>query len=104
MSHIPLTMETLATMDDGKLGLLMKKALLGVCRDCCDRPTDPTWRKVELKLEFRPVADGGDLKHVEFMSECKTKIPSYRTAPAIAKANMNGFIVPEDGELADIDD
>ena len=102
MSHyIPLDMSALADVDDGALGILVKKALVNVCRDCVDRPTDGTWRKVVLKLAFRPVANGPHLKHVEFVTECTSKIPSYRTAPSVAKATMNGFTVPEDGEMVD---
>lgn len=99
--NVPLDLQSLADVDDGALGVLVKKSLLNACRDCVDRPTDKSWRKVTIMLDFRPVANGPHLKHVEFVSECKTKIPSYRTAPSVARATMNGFTVPEDGEIVD---
>jgi hypothetical protein len=104
MSRVPMSLESLAEVDDGALGLLVKKALLNVCRDCIDRPTDATWRKVVLKIDFRPVANGPDLKHIEFVPEVVSKIPSYRTAPMIAAATMNGMTLPAPGEEADIND
>ena len=99
-----MSLESLAEIDDGSLGLLVRNSLQAIARDCVNRPTDPTVRVAEIKLKFKPVANGGDLKHIEFVPEVKSKVPTYRTAPMVIRASNAGFAyAPEevDGSATD---
>ena len=89
--NIPLSLESLAEIDQGAVGLLMRNALVQIARDCLNRPTDKTSRTLTLELTMKPIANGPDLKHIEFVPTIKTKVPKYCTAPMVINASSNGF-------------
>jgi hypothetical protein len=101
MAKVPLTCEELANIDEGSLGVLVKQRLMAIARDCLDRPTVNTKRQLKITIDFIPVANGPDLKHVEVQAECYVKIPVYRTAPMSLAANMNGFKVTQESKETD---
>lgn len=102
--YIPLSLESLGEIDDGSVGLIVRNALTTIARDCMNRPTDKAKRKVIIELTMVPVANGPDLKHIEFLPEVKTKTPSYHTAPMVIRATNAGFTYsPDEVENADAD-
>lgn len=94
--YIPLSLESLAEMDDGAVGLLVRNAMQQIARDCVNRPTDPTERKIIIQLGMKPIANGPNLKHIEFVPEIKTKVPTFRTAPMVLRATNAGFSYSND--------
>ncbi len=91
-NYVPLTLEKVAEIEDGILGLIVKRALLAAARDCVDRPRDKTTRKVVVTLGFKPIPDDdGRLKHIAFIPDVQTRIPKYTPMPMLIKATNAGF-------------
>jgi hypothetical protein len=89
--------------NDGKVAVLLKRALERVQYDCRDRPRDKTKRTVILEFTIVPVVrrDEHELDHCLMSVQCKCKLPEYRTDLYQLKADAGGFQFNRDfaGEL-----
>lgn len=97
-----LTLENLTELDEGKVALMLQRAISVVTEDILDRPDDQTARKVVLTLSLKPASAGREgLKTAELEVAVKTTVPKLQTRPYECKRGENGglqfnAVSPED--------
>ncbi len=99
IQEVNLTFGAIEDLANGKIAALLKKHLEMVARDCMNRPNDKSKRKVILEFQFSPVPDSDDLNrcdHVECDIECKSKLPTFRSATMQMRPHVSGFIFNQD--------
>ncbi len=87
------TIESLADVDDGSLGVAFKREVLRAARDVMDRPKSKKKRTFSIKVHLIGLTDeDGHLRGASL--ECElvpTRIPNYCTYPQKAAITMNGL-------------
>lgn len=99
IQEVNLTFQSIEDLADGKIAALLKRHMQNVATDCMNRPWDKTKRKVTLEFLFSPVPDSDDLNrcdHVDVEIECKSKLPTFRSATMQMRPHASGFIFNQD--------
>lgn len=79
-----LTLDNLKLLNNGLAPKLFDLAMQRVGKDLEARPTDKTARKVNIELQFVPMADShGNLHNVVTQIQFVTKVPAEKTMPYI---------------------
>ncbi len=101
------TLETLVTMDGGRIGNQLLKAIQRLEADCRDRPAEVKKRAVAMIFEMQPtyVMDGGrpTLDTIEFGVRWQEKIPPRRTRIYSARPLARGGMAYNDESPDDAD-
>ena len=93
MPLVPLTLESLNDLDDGRVAVAFMLELKRAVADCMDRPGDKNAREVSLVLKLAPVvADDGqcDSAHGEF--QIKSKVPTRKSRVYDFGVNRKGHV------------
>lgn len=77
-----LTLQTIADIDKGRIGLAVNQAIRLITQDITDRPADKTKRKVVVTIEMKPVLDSttATLDVIENEFTVEAKVPKRRSA------------------------
>lgn len=105
MSMVFLSLDSLSRVDDGRVGLMFKRAVEEAIRDCEDRPDNKTAREVNLTLKFRPVTYEGHCDGLKTRFACKAKIPERfidDVSMAVKAGGRAAFHIEEEAEDRDI--
>lgn len=80
--HLRFSLETIGSIDNGKMALLVNKAIAQVVDDMQQRPGDKSKRSVTLVIDFTPASDQeGTLESVAVEFGCTIKVPPRRSRP-----------------------
>ena len=112
MAMVPLTLESLNDLDDGRVSVAFMLELKRAVADCQDRPGDKNARTVTLDLKLTPIVDDDgscDGAHGEF--HIKSKVPQRKSKPYQFEVRKGGHLVynsnnaenPEQTTLDDLD-
>ena len=110
MAFQKLTLATIASMDDGRLGEAIDQKIAQVYADLKDRPNLNKDRAVSIKVIFRPVPDddGQGLVEVFTQFEIKASMPTSTSRRYHCKADRNGMMFnelsPDEANQLTIDD
>lgn len=75
-----ITLEELAHIDDGRIGVAFAQALSRLAADMNDRPGDDRPRKLNLQIEMQPTCDEtGCCDSVQMQAQIKDSIPTRRS-------------------------
>lgn len=87
------TVESLATMDGGRIKVAMEAALARLVADCRDRPADDRARKLTLTIALAPVSDdGGQLSELQVTFDIGESIPKMRSKAYSMGAARGGLL------------
>lgn len=74
--------ESLGTLDDGRLALSYQRHLQRLIADCENRPMDKTARELTITLKVTPsLVEEGYLSDVNIEGHLKSKVPAHVTRP-----------------------
>ena len=91
-----LTLESLRTIDGGRVAIAFEEALKTVYNDLRDRPALATAREVTLKLKLSPKVDpAGDLDRVFVAFDIQDKLPKRSSVAYAMKATADGLLYEE---------
>ena len=99
IQEVNLTFQSIEVLANGKIAALLKRHMQNVAMDCMNRPHDKNKRKVTLEFLFSPVPDTEDQNlcdHVDCEIECKSKLPTFRSATMQMRPHASGFIFNQD--------
>lgn len=90
--EVPLDFSNLKNLDDGRIDKLLKHHIGNIARDCINRPTDKSARKVTLEFIVKPQPNPeGDAETASVEVECKSKVPIYRSRRFEMRLSNNGL-------------
>lgn len=95
------SLDRLATMDGGRLGITFSQLLRAAENDCKDRPGLLAPRKIAVALVLRPVmADNGELESIDVGFEFDVSLPKRKSKTYNMQAVPGGLLFndasPED--------
>ena len=106
MSMVFLSLDSLSRVDDGRVGLMFKKAAEEAIRDCEDRAGDKSAREVVLTMRLKPVVDQeGHCDGLTARFSCKAKVPERYIdgiPMAIKAGGKAAFHTEEEAEDRDV--
>lgn len=89
-----LTIETLASMDGGRIGTAMELALKRIAADMDDRPGDDRPRKVTLEVAAVPVvAEDGLIDGAKLQVQVKETVPTRKSKVYDVGVRKGGMLV-----------
>lgn len=93
-----LSLETLDSLDFGKVSVAFKKHLQRLAHDCKDRPGDGKARTVTMTFAVVPVLEAdGSCDRVKLQVQVASKVPTHRTSLYDLALRPNGsFVFSED--------
>lgn len=102
-------LESIVTIDGGRVNEAFAQALRRCELDCGDRPATPDSRKINLTCELVPVCSpSGELESVNVSFQIKDNLPTRKSSKYNMKATVGGMLFnelsPEDVRQATIDD
>lgn len=91
---IPMTLNSLGELDNGKIVAAFDHELRHVVRDCVDRPGDKSSRVVTLQLNVTPDPDERSLCETVLCEfTVKSQVPPRRTKAYQLEARANGAVL-----------
>lgn len=99
---VKLTLEELARLDNGKVAAVFARELRHVTKDCLDRPTDESARKITMVISVKPQECDGVCETVEAEVSIKSHVPDRRTRPYQLAVNGRGDVIVNDASPEDI--
>ncbi|MEW4569335.1 hypothetical protein AB1L88_15830 [Tautonia sp. JC769] len=98
-----LSLETLHTLDLGKVNEAFKTQLARVVQDCLDRPGEQKARKVTLEVTVTPILDpDGDCTDARVQMQVVASTPKLRTREYSMGIRRGGGLVFNEDDPADI--
>lgn len=96
MALLKLSLESLATLDAGRLAAAFAVALKNVEADLKDRPGVGTARTISLTASFTPVSDDrGDLESTDVVFQVSDSVPKRKSNRYNMRADREGFLFNE---------
>lgn len=89
-----LTLESIATMDGGRIGEAVRQALKRVAQDMDDRPGDDRPRKITLEIATMPIlGDDGFIEGAKLQMQVKETLPTRKTKVYDMGVRKGGMMV-----------
>lgn len=99
-----LTLESLAKMDGGRLGLAFQQALKRVVQDCDDRPGEKKPRSVTIHLAAIPILDEDGLAdNCKIQFQIADSVPKRRSKVYDMSLRKGGHLLFNDDSLDSVD-
>lgn len=93
MTLIPVTLETIKDLDDGRVAAAFALELKRAVNDCMDRPGDANARNVYLECKLTPViGDDGQCEGANGEFQIKSKVPTRKSKTYSFGLNKKGFL------------
>ena len=93
MALIPLTLDALKDLDNGKVDAAFQRELRHAIADCMDRPGDANARTVGLAAKITPVVDDdGSCSGACVEFTVKSKVPDRKSRPYSFGINKKGHL------------
>lgn len=87
------TIDQLAKMDGGRLGIVVEQLMRTCQADCQDRPGLGTARKVQITLSLKPeMADNGELESIDVGFEFDVSLPKRKSKTYNMSAVPGGLL------------
>ena len=97
MSWDAVTLEKVAKMDRGRLGLAFQDSLRDMVRDCKDRPSVKAARQIRITVTLKPDDnERGLLDGIAFQARIDDKRPTRQTREYAMKLSTDGDLMFND--------